>query len=422
MAVGDCGLSDSLPATNPQLSTACFTGLFKLLSAKICLPPLLASGFFFVHSIVQLCCATQIYATSGAAISMLAIPTSSQTEISGSIENNNGQIRIVLSNQGKVEFTGMLRMSLGSDIEQRDIGQADFKIAALEMRILKPAGVSSSGTHYTLTIYDSRGKLTFHKFAPIPKVSDTSPDIAITLVPSSTKGRAIAGTPGVSSKQESKAAIEQGSQAEPSPEEVQVVARLLAGDGDKESFMLSFELASKYPVNNAEISIYIRKYKDSKPVSINTNSLVEFKLPEQINRETQDSIDYKLISKEGRLLARGTLTISELMTDDFVSVLEIIPGREEYEPGEAAKVTVFMEGSSPSGYRLEVLIKDRNGVILLKDQRQVSKIDQTQILEEFQFAIPDNARSPLTVVFKVFNPASGLMFDSGEREISLKEK
>ena len=128
-----------------------------------------------------------------------------------------------------------------------------------------------------------------------------------------------------------------------------------------------------------------------------------------------------LNQKDGRILAKGEIQISQLMAEDTITVADIRTDRASYELGQLARVTVVLDGKSRNGYRLEVQAKDGQGLSFFSDQRQVSAEDTTK-LHEFTITLATNASTPLTFEFRIFDLATGLLFDSGERTIPLTEK
>jgi hypothetical protein len=155
--------------------------------------------------------------------------------------------------------------------------------------------------------------------------------------------------------------------------------------------------------------------KDKKPLSINLQSHVEFKLPDQLETET---ISYLLTAKDGRVLAKGELDLQQLMADDFVTVNDIRTDRSTYDPGDTARVTALIEGKSRHGYRLEVSARDGQSQSVFRDQKVVGPDDNTSSLE-FTVSLPSNATTPVIFEFKIFDSETGLLLDSGEREIPM---
>ena len=190
-------------------------------------------------------------------------------------------------------------------------------------------------------------------------------------------------------------------------------ARLLANEQANDSFILSLEFRASRPVSGATIAIAAGKLKDKKTVSINPQSHVEFKLPDQLETER---ISYTLTGKDGRVLAKGELDLQQLMADDFVTVNDIRTDRSSYDPGDTARVTTLIEGKSRHGYRLEVSAKDGQSQNIFRDQKVIGADDNTSSLE-FTVLIPSGATAPVVFEFKIFDSETGMLFDSGEREI-----
>lgn len=340
-----------------------------------------------------------------------------RASLAGSLENNNGQLRLNLTNNSAVEFRGFARLSLGSDSDQKEIGQLELTLPAQETRLLRLSGVAASGNHYTLTIYDRKGGLVFSKIAPLKQVSDPTPELIVTLSPVSAV-RSKSSSP--SSPQTSPPTMGSTDANDPvvvSPD-VQVQARLLASETDSDQFVIAFELSAPRPVYNATLSVTSGKRQESKPVSINLQSSIQFKMPDQ---PALEQISYVLTNKSGRVLAKGEIDLGQLMADDTVTVADIRTDRSGYDPGDSAKLTFVLEGKSPRGYRIEMAIKDGQGTVISRDQKQSSANDSSTT-HEFSVALPRALTAPVVVEFKIFDADNGLLFDSGEREIPLNEK
>lgn len=347
-----------------------------------------------------------------------------RTQLQAKLENNDGKLRLNLTNNAAQEFRGVVRISLGSDTEQREIGELALQLAPQDITLLTLANASPSGQQYTLTIYDQKGALVIYKVSTIQRVSDTTPSRTVQLIPSKTLRPARANTANAPLGNPSRNQVETPTEVSVTDEaarlasSVQVQAHLLAGTETPESFAVAFELSSQRPFYNATLAISVGKHKDSKPTSVNRTTHVEFKLPGHL--ET-DRIAYVLNQKDGRILAKGEIQISQLMAEDTITVADIRTDRASYELGQLARVTVVLDGKSRNGYRLEVQAKDGQGLSFFSDQRQVSAEDTTK-LHEFTITLATNASTPLTFEFRIFDLATGLLFDSGERTIPLTEK
>ncbi|HMV46856.1 MAG TPA: hypothetical protein PKC13_29380 [Blastocatellia bacterium] len=338
--------------------------------------------------------------------------SSQQIALTGRLENNDGKLRLVLSNASLLEFRGICRISLGSDNEQKEIGQVQIALPPQETVLLQTNSIPASGDQYTMAIFDQNGFRRFLKIAPLRRISDSTPAIAIALTPiqQRPKANSIVGNPPPLPSQNNKAEdfAREASQ-------VQVQARLLANEESNDSFLLSLELRAQLPVKGATISITAGKVKDKKPVSINPQARIEFKLPEQLEAE---QISYVLTAKDGRVLAKGDLNLQELMADDLVTINDIRTDRASYDPGETARLTALIEGKSKQGYRLEVSARDGQGQSIFRDQKVVGAEDNVSSLE-FSVALPESVNAPVVFEFRVFNAETGLMLDSGEREIPM---
>jgi len=197
--------------------------------------------------------------------------------------------------------------------------------------------------------------------------------------------------------------------------EVTIKGRLLAGQSENDPFILAFEMTAIRPVYDATLSITLGQHKDSKPVSVKRNLTVEFKLPDQLDSER---ISYEMTAKNGRVIVKGELGLDQLMAEDFVTVADIRTDKSSYDLGDSVQVTVRLEGRSPHGYRLETLAKDGQGVVFFQDQYQANADNQSNT-QEFSLTLPREMTSPVVLEFKLFDAETGLLFDSGEREIPI---
>ena len=165
------------------------------------------------------------------------------------------------------------------------------------------------------------------------------------------------------------------------------------------------------------MSITVGKFKDRKPVSIKQKLTVEFKLPEQLDSEL---IGYELTARNGRVIAKGELEIGQLMAEDAVSVTDIRTDRAAYEAGETVQVTVLLEGKSPNGFRLEARARDNQNQVIFQDQHQSGANDQINS-HSFTVTLPRALAAPVIFEFKIYDKETGMLFDSGEREIPVKD-
>ncbi len=335
--------------------------------------------------------------------------------VSGWIENNDGKLRLALTNNSSKEFSGVARISLGSNEEQKEIGEVSVTLFPKETSLLQVNGAIPAGDHYTLAIYDHFGGRLFFRIAPLRQISDPTPATVATITPvQQQRSKAGAST---SNSAASVLAANPGSVDEfaIAATQVQVKARLLASEDGGDSFTLFFELRSQKSVNTAILAITAAKLKDQKQISINPQANVEFKLPDSL--ET-DKVNYVLTDKVGRVLAKGELNLVKLMDEDSVTVSDIRTDRSSYQSGETVRVTARLDGKSQSGYRFEVSARDGLSQSLFRDQKVVGKDESLNSLE-FTFTLPGNLSAPVVFEFRIFDAETGVLFDSGEREIPL---
>lgn len=331
--------------------------------------------------------------------------------VSGWIENNEGKLRLVLTNNSTSEFRGFARISLGSSDEQKEVGQVSVVLPPKEISLLQINGISPSGDHYSLAIYDQLGERHFFRIAPLRQVSDPTLAVAVTIIPVEQKRSKT----GISTSSAGNSSIPVPDKFAILATQVQVKTRLLASEDASDSFNLSFELSSQYPVNTATLAISAAKLKDQKQISISRQTRVEFRLPDSL--ET-DKVKYMLTDKAGRVLAKGELDLLKLMDDDSVTVSDIRPDHQSYQAGETARMTITIDGKSQSGYRLEVSVRDGQSQIIFRDQKTVNASEYVKSLD-FSFLLPSDVSLPIVFEFRLFDAETGLLFDSGEREVPM---
>ena len=336
-----------------------------------------------------------------------------RASLSGWLENNGNRLRLILNNNSAWEFRGTAKISLGGSDDQKEIGQVPLTLPAKEISLLQVTGATISGDHYTLAVYDQRGTRLFFRIAPLRVASDPTPATNVALLPvqpARTKTASNLSTGG-STPNKANSTDEYARLAT----EVQVKAKVLASAESNDAFILSFDLRSQRPVLNATLSISATKLNEQKPVSIHSQSQVDFKLPESLESNT---VSYVLKGKDGTVLAKGELDLNVLMADDSVTVNDIRTDRQSYQPGETARLTVITEGKAQSGYRLEVSVRDAQSQTIFSDQKIIAA-DETAKSFDFLINLPSKLSAPAIFEFRIFDAESGLLFDSGEREIPI---
>lgn len=344
------------------------------------------------------------------------LPTVTQSSsLTAWAENNDGRLRLVLTNNSSQQFRGSCRISLGSDGDQKEIGVVMLTLPPQETVLLQLSNLKPAGQQYTLAIYDQKGARRFFKIAPLRQVSDPTPAIAVAATPIEAQRAKPATTLLPANNASSAAASSELDEVLRAESQVQVQARLLANEESSDTFILLFEFRSARTIKDARVAIVAGKVKDNKTVSIYSQARVEFKLPEQLETE---QISYTLTAKDGRVLAKGELDLQQLMSDGVVVASDIRTDRSTYEPGESARVTVLVEGQSHHGCRLEVSAKDGQNQSIFRDQKNIAADDKTDSFE-FTVSIPAGASAPILFEFKILDSESGLLLDSGEREIPM---
>ena len=334
--------------------------------------------------------------------------TKQRPSLTANLESSGTQYLLTLENNSDREFRGSVRLSLGKDGYHTEAGQLTLVLPPNDTKALLLKAVQVSGEQYLLQIFDQQGTLIFYKVAPVRQVAGATLSYAESVALSSGPPVAVQSVqPGFS----------QPPPAAASTPEVQLQVRLVAGAQDNDPFVLAFDLAAVKAIFDATLEIGIGKNKDKKPVNLNKHAVVEFKLPEYLD---SNQITYKLTRKDGSLLVEGTTDLDKLFADDHVTVADIRTDRVAYSPGETARITVALEGVSPHGFKLEVIARDFAGKTFYTETARGGPGEEVKE-KEFTLLFPGDVKGPVIFEFKVSDGETGLLFDSGEREIAVKE-
>ncbi len=320
--------------------------------------------------------------------------------LSGHIETANGQYRINLVNLDPSRVVrGYAVINLGPVEQQTEAIKLRFTLSPQEGMLYPLWPLAVTGDYYTLMIYDLRGVMIFQKIAPVRHGNDANWAVAAPV--STIVGpRLIATSPA------------------PNPEaEIKVQAKLAGGESENEPFYLALDLSAPRPIIGAGITVTGKGINQRKVADIKGTALIKFKLPDDL---PEQKLSYLITDATGRLLARGEADLHTLLADDYVSVSEVKPDRQAYAPGDQAKLSVNLQGSSPNGYRLEVLAKDSKGTIFFRDLRKSEAGGDSPALE-FTLALPRETSGTVTFSYKVFDAKTGKLFDSGDTEITVTE-
>lgn len=334
--------------------------------------------------------------------------TGVRPSLSGGIEKNNGRLRLFLINDSEIEFHGRAVIAIGSDTEQREIGQVAVIVGSQTTSLLQFSSLSVSGNDYLLKVFDQQGALIVYKSGPIKSVSDGAPATEAALTPASKGGAEIPVA--------SPSAVPAPAAA--AKEEVTIRGRLIAGEKETDPPKLAFEINTPKTIREATLAITLGKYRNQQTLDIERSLVAEFKLPEEVDA---DKVLYLLKGKDGREILKGEIKLEQLMAEDYISVSDIRTDRPAYDLGDTVKLSLFLEGQSSHGYRLEVQARDARGAVFFSDQRQGKTGDRT-VSQEFSISLPNSGETPIMLEFKIFDGETGLLFDSGEREIPIKAK
>jgi hypothetical protein len=308
------------------------------------------------------------------------------------VEKVSGEYRLkVTNNDATRSFQGVAMISLGSIYQQAEAGKVKLAIGPQETAIHLLYSMPAIGDQYTLVITDLSGSIMVHKIAPIRASTDpvltTPPPKPVSMVEISNE----------------------------EPVTLKVKVRLAGGTGEKDPYLLAFELSSAQQITNARLSVKAKGLDESKPVNFSGKTIIEFKLSEDL--EVQ-KISYVVTGSRGELLAKGETDLATLMTEDIVTINGMRLDKPAYKPGETAKLTVNYAGNVPNGIRVELVVTDSTWKTVFRDIRKEKK-DGELPAHEFSISIPRDAQEALTVEYKVFDGDSQTIIDSANREIPI---
>lgn len=327
-----------------------------------------------------------------------------------SLENHNGQYLLNLANNGERELRGSVRLSLGEDGAQVEAGQINIVVSANESKLYLLKGLVVRGEHYTLRIYDEAGALLFYKIAKVRPVTDGIVSQAETVALS---GAAASNTPAAPVAVPVAPAVSQ-----PVNEGIQVKTRIAAGAQPDDPFVIAFELTGQRSLFDATFEANIGQAKMSKPISINRQAVVEFNVPTEMG---DGKIAYTLLRKDGSVAAQGETLLDKLFSDDVITVSDIRTDKVSYAPGETARLTFALEGSSKEGYRLEITAYNHQDAQIFSTTLY-GKGGERAAEQPVTLNVPSDSKERLVVKFQLFDAANGALFDAGERELSVREK
>ena len=115
-------------------------------------------------------------------------------------------------------------------------------------------------------------------------------------------------------------------------------------------------------------------------------------------------------------MAKGETDLTQLMTEDVVTINGLKLDKQVYKPGETAKLTATYQGNVLNGIRVELTVTDHTGKVIFRDIRK-EKRDGDLPPHEFSIPIPKEVSETLMVEYKVFDGDSQQIIDSANREI-----
>lgn len=333
--------------------------------------------------------------TAGAQ-SARAVQTSPR--LAASVERTGSQLRLVVTNSSETRsFQGVA--SVSPDASSTAALRLPVTLAPGETRRLLIPGGAPSNNQYALAIYDQAGALVLYKIAPV-----TQSESGIVTEPTAQ----LSANSGIKVN----VRLPRGS--------LNTEAELPLPD-EAEASVLTFSIESATPFKDARFTLSGGDFKQSKPVALQGRAELEFKLPVALSERR---FNYALTAQNGGLLARGEVDLDKLAAPDAVTVSELTFDRPVYAPGESARAIIELQselpGEAPRGYRLEVTVQEGGGASLFKDGRKGINI-AGKSRQEFLFDLPREVKGPITLAYQVFGGQTGLLFDSGVREIVLNE-
>jgi hypothetical protein len=322
-------------------------------------------------------------------------------EITGEVERAGAQVQLVLTNMSDARaFQGAAKISVGLSADAPielavNLGPNETRSFPLPASQISGA----SGAEYSLVVYNQARSPVLYKIAKIKTSAgnERAPAPKLSPAPRKTSGE-LTVTPKLTRGLASRDA------EIPTPDQV-------------EPYILTFEIESGTPIKDAGFSLSARDFQRRQSITIDGRADIEFKLPESLSER---KLSYTLASSAGRTLASGEIDLDQLSAADAVSVGALTFDQPSYAPGESARATVEILGDAKRGYRMEFTVKDGAGNFLLKDERRGSN-DAGKSKQEFTIEIPREPLGPIMVDYRVFGGQTGVMFDSGSREIIIKE-
>lgn len=302
----------------------------------------------------------------------------------------SGEFRLKVTNHDPTRtFQGLATVSLGTVYQQAEASKVTLSVAPNETALHLLYSMPAVGDQYTLVITDPVGTIVVHKIAPVRATNDP----ALTAPPPTPVSTVLIKT------------------EEAIPLKVKI--RLAGGAGENDPYLLAFELSCPQQISNARLTIKAKGLDESQPVNFVGKANHEFKLSEDL--EVQ-KIAYVVTGSRGEILAKGETDLSQLMTDDIVTIGGLKLDKQSYKPGETAKLTTSYQGNLPNGIRTELTVTDHTGKVVFRDIRKEKK-DGELPSHEFSIPIPKDVSEALMVEIKVFEGDSQQIIDSANREI-----
>jgi hypothetical protein len=323
--------------------------------------------------------------------------TAAQTptrSLTAGIESGSGELQLHLTNSDNIrEFRGSAKIGFENPSPTNKPISVELRLAPGESRLFPLDSSALTGEQYTLTIYNHAGALVLVQVAFIKQASDA---LSSSGAPEDANDLTI---------QAQLSRISPNSEAE-----IQVPDESIP-------CILTFELAAKTPIVNANLTISAKDFKRHRQVTVRGQTKVEFNLPDEL---VARKLKYVLTDRVGRVRASGEVDLDQLTDADSTSTSSFKLDRASYSPGDIARVVIDLKGESPRGYRLQVAVMEGTNIFFEDERKGASHGGRSQ--QEFTFELPREAKGAIVFEYKVFGRQTGALFDSGSYIINLSEE
>jgi hypothetical protein len=311
--------------------------------------------------------------------------------LTAGIEGGGEKLHLRLTNSDNDhEFRGSAKISFWSHSPTNVPIGLELRLAPRESRLFPLDSSAPTGEQYTLTIYNHAGTLVLIQFDLIKQASDA---LSRSRAPEDANGLTIR---------------TQLSRMSPNSE-----AEIKVPD-EPIPCILTFEIAAKTPIVNANLTISAQDFNRRQRVTIQGETKVEFNLPDEL---AERKLKYVLTDRAGRVRTSGEVDLDQLTHADSTSITSLKLDRASYSLGETARVVIELQAESPRGYRLEVAAREGTNIFFEDERKGAGHSGRSQ--QEFTFELPREAKGAIVFEYKLFGRQTGALFDSGSYIINL---